>query len=394
MKRSFSFTTGSTTVLVVAGTALIAATYGLVRLAYGLYLPEMRATLEFGDVEAGIVAAGASVLYCLGAIAAFLTGSRAPRALTLAAGTTAGAGAIGMSMAEFFPLFAAAAVLGSAGAGLASPALVEILDRAVTGPTRACAQTIVNAGTGPGLVAAGILALTLLPDWRAAWAVSAAVTLVAAISVAILARGPGDRPAASRIAPPRGWIAAHRRVIVAAAVMGAGSAAMWNYGRTLLVSAGAAEATTVLAWVALGVGGSAAILTARGMTSLHPRTAWALATSAAGIGTAALVTAPTSAVAALASCAIFGWGYTAATGALIGWTGDIDPARAATGTALLFIVLILGQAVGAAAVGALIDAVGGVGAFLAATAGLAGAAAVALVTKTGSRAPAPRICDE
>lgn len=367
--------------LVVAGTALIAATYGLIRLAYGLYLPEMRAALGFGDLEAGVVAAGASVMYCVGAVAAFLTGARTPRALTIAAGATAGVGAVGMSLAGSFPLFAAAAVLSSAGAGLASPALVEILDRTVTGPGRSRAQTIVNAGTGPGLVAAGILALTLLPDWRAAWAVSAVVALVAAVSVAMLARGPGDLPTARRIAPPRGWIGAHRRVSVAAAAMGAGSAAMWNYGRTLLVSAGVEEATTVLAWVALGIGGSAAILTARWMTALHPRTAWALATSAAAIGTVALVAAPTGTLAALASCAVFGWGYTAATGALIGWTGVIDPTRAATGTALLFVVLILGQALGAAAVGALMDAVGPVAAFLAAAAGLAGAAAAALVAK-------------
>ena len=41
MKRSFSFE-GRTTGLVALGAALIAATYGLVRLAYGLFLPDVQ----------------------------------------------------------------------------------------------------------------------------------------------------------------------------------------------------------------------------------------------------------------------------------------------------------------------------------------------------------------
>jgi predicted MFS family arabinose efflux permease len=68
-------------------------------------------------------------------------------------------------------------------------------------------------------------------------------------------------------------------------------------------------------------------------------------------------------VAALAACAAFGWGYTAA---LITWTTRIDAARAPAGTSLLFLIPVLDQALGASVVGTLISQAGFVTAFLAA----------------------------
>jgi predicted MFS family arabinose efflux permease len=146
--------------------------------------------------------------------------------------------------------------------------------------------------------------------------------------------------------------------------MGAGSAAVWNYGRTLLIEAGASEGVSVAAWIALGAGGTAAILTARRLSALGPRAAWAVTTAAATVASLTLALAPGVTAVALAACAVFGWGYTAGTGALIAWTTRIDPARAPSGTSLLFVVLVLGQAVGAAVLGAVASGGGLVVAFL------------------------------
>ncbi|MCO7238010.1 hypothetical protein, partial [Aeromicrobium sp. CnD17-E] len=94
----------------------------------------------------------------------------------------------------------------------------------------------------------------------------------------------------------------------------------------------------------------------------------ALATLALGLGSG-------SAVVAVAACAVFGWGFVAATGALIAWTLDVDPGRGAPGTALLFVVLVLGQALGSVLSGALMHG-GGHGAAFAASAFLAAVGAV------------------
>jgi predicted MFS family arabinose efflux permease len=387
MKRSFSFSPVRTTSLLASGTGLIAATYGLVRLAYGLFLPDVRADLSFGSTTAGMISTAASLLYCAGAVLGFFTAARHPRRLVVGATATAALGAAGMAASQQTALFAVFAVVGSAGAGLASPGLVSIVRRHTTGSAVDRGQAIVNAGTGPGLVAAGLLALALLPDWRAAWTVVAVFTLFVGAAVLLL-----DRPHAHLTTesgaglPPRSWFTDHGYIVAAAFLMGAGSAAVWNFGRTVLVDAGSSDEISVLAWIALGIGGTAVIGTARPMSSLHPRTAWIVTSLTITAASAAFGLVPGSTIAALATCGAFGWGYTAGTGALIAWTTHLDAARASAGTSLLFVVLIAGQAVGATVVGLLIPGGPGLAFVVAAAAALAStAAAIASVTRERPR---------
>lgn len=372
MKRSFSNDELRTVGLLAAGSGTIAAAYGLVRLAYGLFLPDVQSALGFSEATAGLISAGASVMYCLGAVVGFFLASRQPRGLIVAAALSASLGAAGMAAAYQTGVFATFAVVSSAGGGLASPGLVTIVRRNVAGRNNNRSQAIVNAGTGPGLVGAGVLALILLPNWRLAWFLVSACTLAVAAAVLLLDRGPQrdgeEGPRNGPLVPPRSWFAAHRQVIVAAVLLGIASAAVWNYGRTLLVHAGVDDQVSIMAWVALGLGGTAAINTARWISDLLPRTAWSITTMTVAAASVVLGLAPNSPIAALVACAAFGWGYTAGTGALIAWTTRIDAARAAAGTSLLFVILVLGQALGAAAIGLLISFAGFVVAFLAAAA--------------------------
>lgn len=377
MKRPFSFQRTSAVPLLVAGTALIAATYGLVRFAYGLYLPDVERDLGLDVAAAGLVSGGASVVYCVGALVGFLAAGRHARALVVAAALGAAVGALGMALAPGPGAFAVFAVASSSGAGLASPALVAVLQRDPRTRGRPRAQTVVNSGTGPGVVAAGVLALVLLPHWRAAWVVAAAVALAAGLLVLVTAHAPGSAPARASL-PPRPWFTAHRRVLLAALLLGGGSAAVWNYGRALLVASGTGETVSVVAWLALGTGGAAAAATAGWAERRGPRSSWLLTAGTVAGASVALAVAPGSAPLALVACAAFGWGYTAATGALIAWTERIDAPRAPAGTALLFVTLVLGQALGAAGVGALVPSASYTGAFLAAGAASAAAAALAL----------------
>jgi predicted MFS family arabinose efflux permease len=307
-----------------------------------------------------MISSGASVVYCLGAIVGFFVASRHPRGLVVAAALSASLGAAGMTASLHTGMFATFAILGSAGAGLASPGLVDIVRRNVSGRANDRSQAAVNAGSGPGLVVAGVLALLLLPSWRLAWMCVAAFTLVIAALVLLLDRGPGqDVPIGNDSGvPPAGWFTAHQHIILAVFLMGVGSAAVWNFGRTLLVAAGASEAASVAAWIALGVGGTAVIASAPLFSILSPRSIWTGATLMVAVSTATLGLAPDATGVTLAACAVFGWGYTAGTGALIAWTTEIDPTWAAAGTSLLFVIFVLGQAVGATAIGALVATAG------------------------------------
>ncbi|MCL8252990.1 hypothetical protein AERO_16495 [Aeromicrobium fastidiosum] len=353
--------------LVASGLGLVAATYGLVRLAYGLFLPDVQASLGLGSAASGLISAGASVAYCAGAAAGFVWASSRPRRLVVAAITGAAVGSAGMAAASGPSVFGIAAVLASTGAGLASPALVSIVRRTVAATDDARHQAVVNAGTGPGLVGAGLLALVLLPD-----------------------RG-RDAPTdgGRRPLPSRAWLASHRAPIASALLMGAGSAAVWSFGRTHLVAAGVGEQASVLAWIAIGVGGTAVVASAGPMGSLSPRAAWCLTTLVTGTATATI--GVSTGAPALLACVAFGWGYTAGSGALIAWTTTIDPRHAPSGTSMLFVVLVLGQALGAAALGGAIPATGSSAAFVAAgtVALLAAVAPFAPSARTGS--PKPKV---
>lgn len=353
MKRALSFGLGRSTALVVAGTCLIAGTYGLVRLAYGLFLPDIQASVSMGSAAAGYVSTGASAAYCVGALAGLAAAHR-PRVLVAGALSTAAAGSVGMALAPGMTAFVPSAVVASMGAGLASPGLVGTIERNLPTGRVDRAQATVNAGTGPGLVVAGLLAL-VLTQWRVGFAVAAAFTAAAGMAVLLLDRRgrSEDRPApAPAPADPR-WLTALAVPATAAVLLGASSAAMWTYGRALLVAAGASDSGSTVAWIAIGVGGTATVLTARVLSEQDAPRAWLLTTSVVAVAVAALALAPDRYPVATIACGIFGWGFVAASSALIAWTTLLVPDRAAAGTSLLFVALVLGQAIGSATAGAL-----------------------------------------
>ncbi len=379
MKRSLSFSSVGEKLLVLAGTALIAGTYGLVRLAYGLFLPDISSSVAMSTATAGYVASGASVAYCLGALVGLVADGR-PRVLVVSAVVTASGGAAVMALATTLSVLAPAVVVSSAGAGLASPGLVAVIGRSVPSPRTASAQATVNAGTGPGLVAAGLLAL-LVPDWRTAFVGSAVVTALAGAGVLLLDRRAGrrgDLPGDDTVRGLRPTALALAAPALAALLLGVASAATWTYGRTQVAAAGASDAESVLAWIALGVGGTATVLTARFLAGVAPQRAWLLSVGVVAGTTACLGLASAPLVVHVLACAGFGWGFVAASSALIVWAGDVVPGRDAAGTSALFIALVLGQSAGSALAGALAGVVG-----MSATFGLA--ALVALVAAACGR---------
>lgn len=377
----------------MAGIGLIATTYGLVRLAYGLFLPDVQASLSMGPTTAGGIAAAAAGAYCVGALAGFLAPDRS-RHLILGALLTAALGSAAMALAPDLRTFAAAAVLASTGSGLASPGLVTMIERNVAAPHRDRAQAVVNSGTGPGLVAAGLLALSLQPHWRLGFAVSAALTAVAGACVLTLDR-PAPRTAVEGAGTPRRprswcWIRVITVPAAAAALLGAASAVVWTYGRAQLAGSGASDATSTIAWIALGGGGLLTVMTARPLSGLHPARAWMASTAGVAASIAVLGLAAGNLTAALAACVVFGWGFVAATSALIAWATRLVPDKSTPGTSLLFVALVLGQGVGSAVAGGVAEHHGLTAAFLLSAVVAVGTALCGLHTSGVDRAPQPR----
>ena len=357
--------------LVAAGTGVIAVTYGLIRFGYGLHLPTFTAEFTLPATVAGSIAAGSFAGYCAAALLARrLITLGHPRCTLWTACALATAGAL-MTAAAWSAAGLAVGVVGAGStAGVASPALVTAVASTVHAPTADRAQAVVNSGTGVGVVAGGLLAAALAGQWRLLWMGFA----VAAVSVTWWA----DRrttwptgPAVPGAGAHRPWadLAALRPSLLAALLAGAGSAAVWTFGRDLLTTTGGMPAaTTALLWSVLGGAGILGAFSGDLVHRLGPHPAWAATAVVMAAATAVLVVLPDLVPLAATALAAFGGSYVALSGVLIACAARVTPQRAAGSTAILFVALTTGQALGAAALGALADATSPTVSFLSAAA--------------------------
>ena len=154
----------------VSGLSVIAVTYGLARYGFGLYLPQFRADLALTSGTAGGIAAGGYLAYCAAAVLGLWLVDRGRARLALwSAGVGAAVGALVVAAAGSTPVLAIGALVAGSGAGAASPALVAAVARTVPPPAEPRSQTVVNSGTGAGVVAGSLVVLAWPAEWRSAW---------------------------------------------------------------------------------------------------------------------------------------------------------------------------------------------------------------------------------
>ena len=374
--------------MVVSGMALIAATYGLARFGYGLFLPRFTEAFQMGSATAGFIQAGSFLSFCLAAVLALRLAAR-PRLVVVCAGATAALGSMGVAVAPDVVVLAVSVVLAGAGAGFATPGLVTFIERNMAPARQENAQTIVNAGTGAGIVVAGILMLLTVGQWRLGWVAIAALVAMAAVATLRADRAAGRDRAVGQPSQVRARDLAPLALPIAAAVLaGASSAAIWTFGRSVMAASRTGEETySILAWMVLGAFGVLGAAAGKIVQVWSLRAAWNLTSLAMAGATIVLGVAPGIPFTAYSSVALFGASYTALCGVLIIWAVRIVPDRAAEGTAVLFIALAIGQALGSATLGVLFDHVSPVLAFT--VAGILGILAVlpAMKRQAGTSSP-------
>ncbi|GAB2936716.1 YbfB/YjiJ family MFS transporter [Rhodococcus aerolatus] len=351
--------------LVGAGVALVGTSYGLARYAYGLFLPELDATFDLGPTLSGTIGAGSYVGYC-GAIlvSLLLTPRWGPRRVAVLAGVLATAGMAVVAAAPSAAVLAAGVLLAGSSTGVASPPLAAAVAAWVHAGVRDRAQTVVNAGTGLGVVVSGPVALVVADEWRWAWAgfavVAAAVTCWVAVAVPAGVPEVADGGSGPRVVP--GTV----RLVVASFLGGAASVAVWGFGRELLTDVGGASAAgSALAWTVLGAAGVLGALGGDLVRRLGLATSWSALVLAVGGATALLAGAAGSRVVVLAAAAVFGASFVALSGVALLWGARLHPVRTSFGVGVAFVALAAGQAVGSPLVGRLVETVGLRSAFLA-----------------------------
>lgn len=339
----------------LAGFALVATSYGLARYSLGLLMPEMGRDLSFSASAAGIVSGLSFAGYCVAILAApALARHLGARAVAAAAGGIAGAGLLLLAAAGGPAGLAAGAFVAGLSSGLVSPALAALVAGHVESGRRDAVNTTVNAGTGGGVLLAGPAALILGAEWRAVLMAFAAIALVVSVWALLVLPG-GDRgKTGGRGRPTLGWHAP-----LAAFLMGIGSTAVWSFGGVLTADAlGWTGREIGLLWTVIGAAGIAGVaagpLVGRfGIDVSHRALLMLIAISIPLVGSGA-----TTDLAALAGGAAFGAAFIAASGVYLLWSIEDAPDHPADAVMRAFLVLAIGQTIGAPLFGATLAAFG------------------------------------
>ena len=344
--------------LVVGGTALIACTYGLARYGYGLFLPSFRADFALSSTLSGLLATGAFGSYCAAALlSGHLVstgrsrlaagarrrggGRRVRRCRGRAHGRRARRGPPRRRHRRRSRLPGARRSRGPRGHGARPPARPDRRQR-----RHRCGRAARRpAGPRAGRALARRLALL-----RSAHG-----------------RGDGGHRAGRRVARsgtrradrPRAGGPSLRPAVLAALLAGTGSAAVWTFGRDLVVSAGElTPLTSTLFWVLLGAAGVTGAVAGDAVQRWDVPRAWAAFALLLAAATAGLALAPGVVAVAFGCGAAFGGSYVALSGVVIAWGTQLRPDSPGTANAVLFLTLAAGQALGALLVGGLADLVG------------------------------------
>jgi predicted MFS family arabinose efflux permease len=373
--------------LVASGTALIACCYGFARFSYGLFAPVFTDTFDLTPTLTGVIGAGSYIGYCVAIIISLLLTDRiGARKVAVTAGIVATVGISIVAVAPAAWVLAVGVLVAGCSTGIASPPLAAAVAQFVPAAAADRAQTVVNGGTGVGVVLSAPIALLLLAHWRAAWVVYAIVAAFVTIWLARAVPSTSTERAGARLAPSTGRATAHVErswrpgafgLLAASFLMGVGSVGFWTFGRDLITTVGGADSTrATLMWILLGAAGIAGALAGDAVRRIGLHWAWVAATVTMASASLLLAAAPTVLVAIIVAASLFGAAYIGLTGLLLLWSVRIYPDRTSFGVGVSFFTIAAGQALGAPVVGGLIDAVGPRTAFVAVA--LVGLCAVAL----------------
>lgn len=346
----------------VSGAALIGCCYGFGRFAYGLFVPTFAAHFQLSPTAVGAIGAGSYIGYGAAIITALFTTDRfGPHRIAVLAGAVATVGLTAIAAAPSAWVLAVGIVIAGSSTGLVSPPMAAAVARRLRGPAADRAQTIVNAGTGLGVVVSGPVAHLLTDQWRMAWAVyavvAASVTGWVARTLRTETRDQRCRTEfGGRLRPGSGAL------LAAAALAGVGSIAVWNFGRDVIGQSHAGNFATA-AWIVLGAAGIAGAFGGALVHRLGFRTAWVAVIGAMAGATVLVATATRHPATVLLAVGGFGAAYIAMTGLLLVWSTRVYPESAASGVGLAFLSLAVGQAVGAPLTGVLTESFGSPAAF-------------------------------
>ena len=337
-----------------AGFALIAVTYGLIRFSYGQFMPIIRQELNLTEGMAGVISCALFVGNCTALLFAALATERyGARLVASAAGVIATVGLTGMAVSSSQLAFAAWLMLAGSSAGLSMPPLVLAIVQTVREERQAIATTIVNAGTGVGIMISGPIAIYFTGLWRMSFAGFAVLSLATTIAIVLIL--PKNKKSMKGAAKAKGRVwknSAAYPLLGSAFLFGAVCASFWTFGGEILSTFGGWSNSDISwFWILIGIAGLAgapagACVRHFGVRGIHMFSFLILASAIILMGLAREHVAF-----AAISGAMFGVVYMLQTGLYLVWGMDEFPDRPAAIVAAAFFMLPLGQVVGSVFMG-------------------------------------------
>lgn len=374
--------------LTAAGLAIVAATYGLARYCFGLFLPNIREEFHLDSETIGLIA-GASYAGYLAAtfLSSWLSTVVGPRLPILLGGATA---TLGMTIIALSPgplVLALGVLVAGTSPGLAYPPYSDVIVRKIAPSQQNTAYSWINSGTGFGVALAGPLALFTGESWRLAWLAFAVIAaLVTLWNLVVL---PSSKPRTVREDKKALSFEIYlqpepRRLFLAAFLFGVISAIYWTYAVDLLSRLNLDPRTPILFWFFLGAAGLIGCFAGGLVNRLSLRGSYFLLLIVVGVAITCLPLMADKLVAIYASAACFGVGFIVTT-ALFGiWSMQLFRDHPSIGFGATFFLISLGQGAGPVLGGYLIPVLGHAQLFLAA--GLSCCALIFLSPRPGAQA--------
>lgn len=342
----------------LTGFLLIAVAYGLARFSWGLMLPDIMHDMRLSLSLAGTLSAASFAAYSVAILfSPACTALTGPRASALLAGLFAIAGMVTIAMANGTLWLMIGVICAGISTGLVSPPLAEAVSRQVAENQRPVVNTVINAGTGGGIILSALAVLMLTGSWRITYLSFALFALIPVLMV--LKTIPATTPD-KRALPTQSFSAfltpALRPPLVVAFLSGIASAAYWTFGPVMFHAlADMSDKEITLAWLVTGVTGCAGLFTGHlinrfGVNLVHRM--MQVLTMATFI---LLSFASYSPLLGYLVAGLYGFAYITLSGVLLVSGIAATDSSPATGLSAVFLLLAMGQVAGAAVFGILLD---------------------------------------
>ncbi|WP_420413150.1 MFS transporter [Roseibium sp.] len=339
--------------LTAAGLAIVAATYGLARYCFGLFLPEIRQEFALSTETIGLIAGLSYAGYLIATFAgSWLSTMVGPRLPIFLGGLSATAGMTLIGISQSPEILAIGVFVAGMSPGLAYPPFSDVIVHHIETKRQNAIYAWINSGTGFGVALAGPLALFASEDWRLAWLIFAGLAGLFTIwNMAILPRNSPRQEKMSGVPISELLNPSARPLFAAALLFGIVTAIYWTYAVDLLLAITENPATAVVFWIVLGTAGITGCFAGGLVNRWGLRSSYGLLLILIGGAIATLPVAASIPSGIYYSAASFGAGFIITTALFGMWSMRIFRNTPSIGFGLTFFLISLGQGIGPVAGG-------------------------------------------